>query len=130
MAKILVVDDDPNVLALLKDFLEGLGHAVFTAPDPVAFLARVKVVQPDAVVMDMQMPAGGADVAMTALEASATLRGVPVLFCTAIALEEVRRRYPESPLRRYASKPIHLKALAEKLEILLAEGRAHGPGLP
>ncbi|MDE2237886.1 MAG: response regulator [Elusimicrobia bacterium] len=113
MAKILVVDDDEIVLELLKDFIGGLGHEVYTAPDPVSFLARVKLISPDIVIMDLQMPAGGADVAVAALQASESLRGIP--------LEEARRRFPESPLRRYASKPIDFPSFVEKLDILLVE---------
>ncbi|MDE2038511.1 MAG: response regulator [Elusimicrobia bacterium] len=121
MAKILVVDDDEIVLELLKDFIGGLGHEVYTAPDPVSFLARVKLISPDIVIMDLQMPAGGADVAVAALQASESLRGIPLLFCTSIPLEEARRRFPESPLRRYASKPIDFPSFVEKLDILLVE---------
>lgn len=123
MARILVVDDDPSLLALLSEFFKSIGHEVFTAPDPVSFASRVKVVKPDVVVMDFQMPAGGAVAALKSLEAIPEMAKLPVLFCTGASLEEVKKAFPETALRRYAQKPVHTSALRDKLELLLAEAR-------
>jgi CheY-like chemotaxis protein len=54
--KILVVDDDPDVVEYLSSFLEDEGHEVQGAPDERAALARVEQFEPDAVLIDVMLP--------------------------------------------------------------------------
>jgi CheY-like chemotaxis protein len=122
MAKILIVDDDPALLILLKEFFVGLGHEVLTAPDPLTAAARAKIGKPDLMILDFQMPLGGAQAVLKNLDAVPELKKLPVLMCTGSPLDEVKKKVPETPLRRYASKPVHLSALKDKVEILLLEG--------
>jgi CheY-like chemotaxis protein len=126
MARILLVDDDPTLLVVLSDFLKSAGHEVFTAPDPISFASRVKVIKPDIVIMDFQMPAGGAAAAQRTLDSTPELQKLPILFCTGVPMAEVKKVFPESPLRRYVSKPVHLGAFKDKLEMLLAEALRGG----
>ncbi len=53
---VLVVDDEPNIVALLVDLLEGEGYEVRRAPDGVAALAEVDRAVPDIVIADVMMP--------------------------------------------------------------------------
>jgi CheY-like chemotaxis protein len=122
MAKILIVDDDPSLLDMLSEYFEKLGHEVVTAPDPLSAAVRAKTVRPDMMILDFQMPLGGAEAVMKTLDSTPELKNLPVLMCTGSPLAEVKKKIPETPLRRYASKPVHLSALKDKVEILLAEG--------
>ena len=56
MAKVLVVDDDPQARLLLQSTLADLGHEVFTAPDGEAALTLYTEKNPDLVITDVVMP--------------------------------------------------------------------------
>ena len=56
MARILVVDDEPDILLMLRMSLEDEGHEVFMAPDGLAGLERLSEHRPDLVVLDVMMP--------------------------------------------------------------------------
>ena len=56
MARILVVDDEPDILFMLRMGLEDEGHEVVLAPDGRAGLAQLADVRPDLVVLDVMMP--------------------------------------------------------------------------
>jgi two-component system alkaline phosphatase synthesis response regulator PhoP len=64
-ARILLVDDDPDILELLEYNLSREGYAVMTATDPVVALELVNSFQPNLVVLDVMMPGiNGFDVCM------------------------------------------------------------------
>lgn len=56
MAKVLLVDDDPSILELLKEFLSGKGYEVQVAENGKQALQAMKVQRPDVVLLDIQMP--------------------------------------------------------------------------
>jgi len=56
MARILVIDDEPDILLMLRMSLEDEGHEVFMAPDGAVGLERLAQHQPDLVVLDVMMP--------------------------------------------------------------------------
>lgn len=59
MKKILVVDDEPHVTLVLKQFLERSGYVVFTALNGELALAIIEQEKPDLVITDVQMPKMG-----------------------------------------------------------------------
>ncbi|MFN3943459.1 MAG: PAS domain-containing protein [Allosphingosinicella sp.] len=85
-ARILVVDDDPDVRGFLADTLEGLGHDVVTAENGEEALARAEESRPDLVLLDFAMPGmNGAEVARRLRERRPAL---PILFATGYAESE------------------------------------------
>ena len=56
MAKILIVEDEPNMVAGLRDNFEFEGYQVITAPDGAAGLERALSESPDLVILDVMMP--------------------------------------------------------------------------
>ena len=56
MTKILIVEDEPNMVAGLRDNFEYEGYEVITAPDGVAGLERAIKEKPDLVILDVMMP--------------------------------------------------------------------------
>src|SRR4051795_2631616 len=56
MARILVVDDEPDILLLLRFNLETAGHEVLLAADGMKALERIEADRPDAVLLDVMMP--------------------------------------------------------------------------
>lgn len=79
-ATVLVVDDEEDIVTLMRDFLEAAGYRVLAAPDGAAALATLESEPVDAVLLDIMMPGlSGYDVLRRIRETS----DVPVLFLTA-----------------------------------------------
>ncbi len=79
-ARVLVVDDDPRILTMMRRVLEIEGYSVFTAPDGEEALSMLRADDADLVILDVMMP--GSD----GFEVCRTIRresGVPILMLTA-----------------------------------------------
>lgn len=83
MAEILIADDDPILVEILKFRLEGAGHSVTVASDGEQALEAVRAAPPALVVLDSMMPIiSGPDV-LAELKADPALRDIPVVMLTA-----------------------------------------------
>jgi two-component system response regulator MprA len=114
--RILVVDDDPEIVALLKRGLAYEGYAVDTASDGAEALARAREVEPDLVILDVMMP--GID----GVEVSKRLRragDVPVLMLTAKGTVPDKVEGLESGADDYMVKPFDFDELLARVKALL-----------
>ncbi|MFH1024003.1 MAG: sigma-54 dependent transcriptional regulator [Planctomycetota bacterium] len=125
MARILVIDDEPNVCWAFRKYLSGEGHAVLTASTAEAGLASARREKPDIVITDVLLPDGnGLDV----LKAIRTEQpGTPVVIMTAqgtigTAVEAVR-----SGAADYLAKPIDLARVRELVTRLLTAPAPQSP---
>ncbi len=92
--KILVIDDMPNVVTMVKARLEASGYEVITALDGQQGLTYANAEKPDLIILDIVMPAGGGYSVYTRLRMSPKTRSVPVIFLTAKDKpEDVARAY-------------------------------------
>jgi len=92
--KILVVDDMPNVVTMVKARLEASGYEVIAALDGQQGLTYAYSEKPDLIILDIVMPAGGGYSVYTRLKMSPKTRSVPVIFLTAKDRpEDVARAY-------------------------------------
>ena len=83
MARILVVDDDVNIQAVLRYRLEAAGHQVVTAGDGAEALERIQSEPPDAVILDLMMPLVDGIEVLESMAKSTSLEKIPVLVLTA-----------------------------------------------
>jgi CheY-like chemotaxis protein len=84
-SRILVVDDDPDVLAFYRDVLERAGYRVSTAQSAGEARQEVTAHPPDALVLDIAMPGGdGLSLAEQLYEGEAT-RSIPIVIVTALS---------------------------------------------
>src|ERR671910_104989 len=79
-ATVLVVDDEEDIVTLMRDFLEAEGYAVVTAGDGAAALERLRAEPVDCVLLDVMMPGGSGFETMRRIR---ELGETPVLFLTA-----------------------------------------------
>jgi len=80
MKTILVVDDEPKIAQLARDYLERAGFAVITAGDGRSALQQIRARRPDLVVLDLGLPEiDGLDVTRAVRESS----GIPIVMLTA-----------------------------------------------
>ena len=82
MARVLVIDDEPDVVRLILKVMSGRGHVVQTARDGASALARVKHEPPDVILLDSDLPKiDGAEVCRQ-LKMNDVTAGIPVVMMT------------------------------------------------
>ncbi len=119
MATVLVIDDDPDVLVLVRQTLEKAGHRVVTSSDPARAPALAAEHRVDAVVLDIRMPgASGYDV-LRDLRGGAGTGGVPILFLSALSDAGARIRGFQEGADDFLTKPFVPEELRLRIERLI-----------
>jgi CheY-like chemotaxis protein len=108
-ARILVVDDDPDISALLRLHLSSAGYEVRTARDAIEAGYMVLASPPDLIVCDVRMPHMDGLEFVAALRADKTLPYIPVIFLTSVDQLEDRAR--ELGAAGYLTKPVRADRL-------------------
>lgn len=120
MPVVLVVDDEPDIRALLKINLEGAGYRVVTAASGDEALAAVRADPPDAMLLDVMMPGLDGWAVLEAVKAGhGDLSGIPVFLVTAVDGDEHRFRGGIEGALRYITKPFDPVELVRELEAVL-----------
>jgi DNA-binding response OmpR family regulator len=120
MARILVVDDEPDVLLLCRMNLEHAGHQVIEAPDGEQGLLLARKHRPDAVILDLMLPnVDGYEVLRSLNEDPASV-DLAVVVLTAKARQEDRVRCLRSGADEFVTKPFSPGSLVDTVEQLLA----------
>ena len=123
MARILVVDDDPSVRALVRDVLELEGHAVQLAADGYAALRAVAAERPDCVVLDVMMPGMDGHEVLARLRAMTDGLELPVVMLTAAADDANAWRGWTGGVHYFLGKPFDAEVLLRYLSSLSAPVR-------
>lgn len=79
MTKILLVDDQPTLVALMSEFLSSEGYDVTTQTDGLSALQQMIDLRPDLVITDLSMPGMDGGALLTAMRENAYLHDTPVL---------------------------------------------------
>jgi len=124
--KILVVDDDPDILDAVSIILETQGYQVSTAKDGIEGLATIKAEQPDLLILDLLMPKMDGFAVYKELQDPkwSKFKNMPILILTSVREEASRRRYElETGLKLnvdgYIEKPVSPEILLESVRKLL-----------
>ena len=117
---ILVVEDQPVNRELLCDWLETEGYEVAQAEDLTSAFAALQSLQPDAVLLDIQLGAQDGAALATWIRQQPALRAMPVIAVTAHAMITERQRILQAGCNACISKPIDFKLLQDQLEGWLA----------
>ena len=119
MATILVVDDEPRIVQLVRDYLEHAGFNVITAADGAGALRSARTGHPDLVVLDLALPGiDGLDVARSLRREGA----VPIIMLTARADESDKLVGLELGADDYLTKPFSPKELVARVRAVLRRG--------
>ena len=117
MTKILIVEDEPNMVAGLRDNFEFEGYQVVTAPDGVAGLERALSEMPDLVILDVMMPR------MSGLEVCQQLKAkrpsIPIIMLTARGQEVDKVVGRELGADDYVTKPFSIRELLARVKAVL-----------
>ena len=123
MARILVVDDDPSIRALVRDVLELEGHVVQVAVDGVAALRAVAAERPDCVVLDVMMPGMDGHEVLARLRAMPDGLELPVVMLTAAADDANAWRGWSGGVDYFLGKPFDAEVLLAYLDHRFARVR-------
>ncbi len=116
MKKVMVVDDEPKIVQLARDYLEHAGFAVVVAHDGKAALATARAQNPDLVVLDLGLPElDGLDVARTLRAES----NVPIVMLTGRSEESDKLVGLEIGADDYVTKPFSPKELVARVRAVL-----------
>ena len=81
--KILVVDDEPNIVKLVESRLKASGYDVATAKDGQDAIAKAKQIKPDLILLDIMMPGMNGQEVLKELKKDASVSAIPVIMLTA-----------------------------------------------
>lgn len=121
MAKLLIVDDEPENIELLTRRLTRRGFAVVSALTAEEGLALAVAERPDAILMDIKMPVIDGFEATRRLKAREETRRIPVIALTAHAMQEDRDVAVAAGADDYETKPVDLDLLLAKIAALIAK---------
>ncbi|HYO20754.1 MAG TPA: response regulator transcription factor, partial [Flavisolibacter sp.] len=117
--KVLIADDEPDILEILKYNLEKEGYAVVTAKDGDEALDKSKLSQPDLIVLDMMMPKKRGMEVCELLRAQSQFRDTLIMFLTALSDETTQLKGFDTGADDYVSKPISPSVFVSKVNALL-----------
>lgn len=118
--RILVVDDEPDVLLLCRVNLEFDGHEVLEAGDGERGYDVARTEQPDLIVLDVMLPARDGFSVLERLKADDETKHIPVIMLTAKAQEADQMRGWMNGAAEYVTKPFSPVALTDAVNNVLS----------
>ena len=122
--RILVVEDNPKNLKLVRDVLRFSGYEVIEATSGEDGVRLAASEHPDLILMDLQLPGIDGAEALRRIRAGEQTRAVPVVAVTAFAMDHDRQRAFDSGFTGYVEKPISVRRLPQQVRDFLRLGGA------
>jgi two-component system alkaline phosphatase synthesis response regulator PhoP len=124
--KILIVDDDPDLVEAVTMILESKHYKVSAAYGGIEGLQKANTENPDLIVLDVMMPDKDGYAVCKELKANPKLNRIPVLLLTAVVSKIPTTRYTqqmglETEADDYIDKPVEPEVLVKRIEALLAK---------
>lgn len=123
-SRILVVEDNPKNLKLVRDVLTHSGYDVLEATSGEDGVRLAGEQSPDLILMDLQLPGIDGAEALRRIRDGGRNARVPVVAVTAFAMDDDRRKAFDSGFDGYVEKPISVRALPQQIEDFLRLGGA------
>ncbi len=119
--KILVVDDEPNIVKLVESRLKANGYDVVCATDGEDGLAKARAEKPSLVLLDIMMPRMNGEAVLTALKQDPATRAIPVIMLTAKQdADDIVRCVHDLGATDYIVKPFVAGEFLRKINVVLA----------
>ena len=116
MKKILLVEDTPEALRTLKDFLQIEGYEVITATNGEEALSKFYLYTPNLVITDLSMPKMDGFELLRKIKSDEALKSIPVIVFSANATAEYEKRSKALGAAAFLSKPTPVEKLLEHIE--------------
>ena len=121
---IMVVDDNPDIITIVKTILEGKGYTVLSASSGIELLNMLKNQKPDLIILDIMMPEMDGLEVLSRLKAVTDTASLPVILLTAkVQYEDVLGGY-KLGADYYITKPFTSTQLVNGINLLLGEGKS------
>ncbi len=126
--KILVIDDDPDLVEALKIILKTGSYKVVSAFDGEEGLKKAKEENPHLIILDLLLPKGDGDALCRELKGDSRYADIPILVLTAVAEKVDTKLFPEHkisslPADDYVDKPVEPQDLLDRVKKLLARSK-------
>ena len=115
-ALILIIDDNPKNLKLLRDVLQFKGYVTLEAETGEAGVELAQERQPALILMDVQLPGIDGREATKLLKAEGSTRHIPIIALTSFAMKGDRESFLAEGFDGYLSKPIDIKEVPKVVE--------------
>lgn len=119
-ATLMIVDDTPENLGFLFDYLEGLGFRVLVALDGEEALEKLEHIMPDLILLDVMMPGIDGFETCRRIKANPWTRDIPIIFMTALAEIENKLRGFDVGAVDYVTKPLSSKEVFARVSVQLS----------
>ncbi len=121
--KILIIDDEPDILKLVSLRLKKLGHDILTADNGKDGLDSIKANKPDMILLDLILPVISGEKICRQIKKDEELKHIPVILFTASDVS-VADTAKQLGAEDYIAKPFDPKKLVEKVQKILKKANA------
>lgn len=119
MKKILIVDDEADIIEILKFVLETNGYECITASDGEMGLNLAREISPDLIILDVMMPKINGYKVSRFLKFDEKYKNIPILMLTARSQEEDKAIGEETGADEYITKPFDVDVVVQKVKSYL-----------
>jgi two-component system, OmpR family, alkaline phosphatase synthesis response regulator PhoP len=118
LGKVLIADDEPDILEILKYNLSNEGYEVITAKDGDEAIEKAKLTKPDLIVLDMMMPKKNGVEVCQILRTMPAFKQTLIIFLTALKDEGTQIKGLETGADDYINKPVSPKVFISRINAL------------
>ena len=121
MARVLIIDDDYEIVAILTEILQHESHEVSSAGEPTEGMRTARAVKPDLIILDYHMPGNTGSHLFESLRRNNATKDTPILFMSGEAgPEQVMSEVSDSAGARFLPKPVKLEEFRRTIREMLA----------
>jgi two-component system cell cycle response regulator DivK len=120
--RILIIEDQEDNRAIMRDLLSTAGYALIEAVDGEEGVRLARSERPDLILMDIQLPVLDGYEATRQIRATTDLKSVPIIAVTSYALSGDEAKTREAGCDSYVAKPFSPRELLAKVRALLPNG--------
>ena len=122
MSLILIVEDNPRNMKLVRDVLQVKGHTTLEATTAEEGIPLAIEHKPELILMDIQLPGMNGIDALRVLRGNPATDQIPVIAVTASVMQQDRKLITEAGFDGYVGKPISLSEFLDAVNAMLARG--------
>ena len=116
--KVLIVDDEPDILEIVSYNLNKEGYEIYTAKDGNEAIEKAKLLRPDLIILDIMMPKKTGVEVCQILRSQTLFEDTLIIFLTALSDEASQIKGLETGADDYVNKPISPKVLVSRVNAL------------
>ena len=121
--KILIADDDPDLVEILQDRLGLAGYETATAFEGIRVIELANKWSPDLILLDLKMPAGTGQLTLKSLRKRSETKTIPVIVLTALQGGTLEKEVRDEGADDFLQKPFDVNVLLQRIATLLQKGR-------